>query len=191
MWRLHALGRLSFGAALSASFLFVLPMIRSSSRAMARLLACSLAVLAPAACASNPDPDLVPDQPVRIAAPMKPIKLGDCPEALRRAAADVDLTVDRLPSPRALVPAPLPVKSMPEAVRTAKYNAVKITVLVDTLGHPDMRTFAVVRTTHPWLASSVKSAVARWKFEPAQLAGCKVPRQFEWGATSGTRSARS
>jgi hypothetical protein len=93
--------------------------------------------------------------------------------------------VDRLPTPRALVPAPLPVKSMPEAVRSAKYNAVKITVLVDTLGRPDMRTFAVVKTTHPWLASSVKSAVARWKFQPAELAGCKVPRQFEWGATSG------
>jgi hypothetical protein len=150
------------------------------------LLLCAVATLA-SACASNPDPDLVPDQPVRIAAPMKPIRAGDCPEALRRAAADVDLPVDRLPAPRALVPAPLPVKSMPEAVRTARYNAVKITVMVDTLGRADMRTFAVVRTTHPWLASSVKSAVAKWKFEPAELAGCKVPRQFEWGATSGAR----
>jgi hypothetical protein len=161
-------------------------MIPSSSRAAARLFACAVAVLA-AGCASNPDPDLVPDQPVRIAAPMKPIKPGDCPEALRRASADVDLPVDRLPSPRALVPSPLPAKSMPPDVRTAKYNAVKITVIVDTLGRADMRTFAVVKTTHPWLASSVKSAVARWKFVPAELAGCKVPRQFEWGATSGAR----
>ena len=161
-------------------------MIPISSRATARLLACALAALS-AGCASNPDPDLVPDQPVRIAAPMKPIKPGDCPEALRRASADVDLPVDRLPSPRALVPAPLPGKAMPPEVRTAKYNAVKITVIVDTLGHADMRTFAVVKTTHPWLASSVKSAVAKWKFVPAELAGCKVPRQFEWGATSGAR----
>jgi outer membrane biosynthesis protein TonB len=74
---------------------------------------------------------------------------------------------------------------MPDEVRRAKYNAVKVTVLVDTLGRPDMRTFKVVKTTHPWLASSVKTAVAKWRFEPAQLAGCKVPRQFEWGATSG------
>ncbi len=155
------------------------------------LFACAVAALAVLACASNPDPDLVPDQPVRIAPLLTPIKLGDCPEALRRASAHPDLAVDRLPSPRALVPAPLPVKSMPEAVRAAKYNAVKITVLVDTLGRADMRTFTVVRTTHPWLASSVKSAVAKWKFEPAQLAGCRVPRQFEWGATSGTRGARS
>jgi hypothetical protein len=162
-------------------------MTRPSLRALARLLACPVAALAVTACSSNPGPDLVPDQPVRVAAPAAPIKLGDCPEALRRATAQADLPVDRLPSPRALVPAPLPVKSMPEAVRAAKYNAVKITVLVDTLGHADMRTFAVVRTTHPWLASSVKSAVAKWRFEPAQLAGCKVPRLFEWGATSGAR----
>jgi hypothetical protein len=160
-------------------------MTRPDSRLAARLLACSALVLAAGACASNPDPELVPDQPVRNAPPLSAVKQGDCPEALRRAAARVDLPVDRLPTPRALVPAPLPVKSMPEAVRTAKYNAVKITVLVDTLGRADMHTFAVVRSTHPWLASSVKSAVAKWKFEPAELAGCKVPRQFEWGAASG------
>lgn len=160
-------------------------MHRLSSRPQARLLACSLAALVLGACASNSDPDLVPDQPVRIAPPLAAVKRGDCPEALRRAAAHADLAVDRLPTPRALMPAPLPGKSMPEAVRAAMYNAVKITVLVDTLGRPDMRTFAVVRSTHPWLATSVKSAVAKWKFEPAELAGCKVPRQFEWGATSG------
>jgi len=160
-------------------------MTRPPARRLARLLACSLAALVLGACASNPDPDLVPDQPVRIAPPLAAVKQGDCPEALRRAAARVDLPVDRLPTPRALVPAPLPAKSMPEGVRTAKYNAVKITVLVDTLGRADMRTFTVVKSTNPWLASSVKSAVAKWKFEPAELAGCKVPRQFEWGAASG------
>lgn len=163
-------------------------MTRFSLRASARLLACALTSFAASACASNPDPDMVPDQPVRIATPTAPIKYGDCVEARRRAAEQANLPVDRLPAPRRLVPSPLPGKSMPEEVRTAKYNAVKITVLVDTLGRADMRTFEVVRTTHPWLASSVKSAVAKWKFEPAQLAGCKVPRVFEWGATSGTRS---
>jgi hypothetical protein len=155
------------------------------SRARARLALTSFGALALVACASNPDPDLVPDEPVRIAAPDIPVKPGDCPEALRRASEKVDVHVDRLPTPRSLVPAPLPVASMPDEVRRARYNAVKVTVLVDTLGRADMRTFKVVRATHPWLASSVKTAVAKWKFEPAQLAGCKVPRQFEWGATSG------
>lgn len=163
-------------------------MNRISSRPTARLLSCSLAALAAlvvTACASNGDPDLVPDAPVRVAPPLDPVKQGDCAEALRRAAARPDLAVDRLPTPRALVPPPLPGKTMPAEVRRAKYNAVKVTVLVDTLGRADMRTFTVVRSTHAWLASNVKSAVAKWRFEPAQLAGCKVPRQFEWGATSG------
>jgi hypothetical protein len=154
-------------------------------RAPARLALCALAALALVGCASNPDPDLVPDEPVRIAPPETPVTPGDCPEALRRANAKVDVHVDRLPTPRSLVPAPLPVGSMPDEVRRARYNAVKVTVLVDTLGRADMRTFKVVKATHPWLATSVKTAVAKWKFEPAQLAGCKVPRQFEWGATSG------
>ena len=162
-------------------------MLDRPMRAAARLFAYATAAVVVAACASNAGPELVPDQPVRIAAPTMPIRQGDCPEALRRAAADVDLTVDRLPSPRAYVPAPLPGKTMPAEVRTAKYNAVKITVIVDTLGRADMKTFAVVRSTHPWLAASVKSAVAKWKFTPAELAGCRVPRQFEWSATSGTR----
>ncbi len=161
-----------------------LPSLRLPARAPSR----ALALLLLSACSSAPDPDLVPDQPVRLAPTMTPVRRGDCVEARRRAGAQVDLAVDRLPSPRALVPSPLPVRSMPAAVRTAKYNAVKITVLVDTLGRPVMPTFAIVTSTHPWLGASVRSAVAKWKFEPAELAGCKVPRQFEWGATSGTRA---
>jgi hypothetical protein len=123
---------------------------------------------------------------VRSAPPLQPVAFGDCPEALRRAAEKPDAYVDRLPSPKALVPNPLPAKSMPAAVRKAKYIQVSIAVMVDTLGRPDMSTFTVLKSTHPWLGTSVKSAVAKWKFEPAQLAGCKVPRQFKWGATAGT-----
>ncbi|MDB4886132.1 MAG: hypothetical protein JWN79_1570 [Gemmatimonadetes bacterium] len=161
---------------------------------MPRLLPRALvsAALLVSACASNPEPELVPDQPVRVAPPVGAIKYGDCAEALRRAAEKPDLDVDRLPTPKAMVPAPIPVKSMPAAVRSAKYNEVRVTVLVDTLGRADMRTFAVVKATHPWLASSVKGAVAKWTFAPAELAGCKVPRTYKWGATAGTapRGAR-
>ena len=154
-------------------------------RAPSRLLALSLAALSLAACSSNPDPGMVPDQPVRIASGDAPIRRGDCVEARRRVAEKANAYVDRLPSPKRMVPSPLPGKTMPAAVRRAKYNAVKITVLVDTLGRADMKTFTVVQSTHPWLAQSVKSAVARWKFTPAELAGCRVARTFEWSATSG------
>ena len=156
-------------------------------RASTRLLALSLAALSLAACSSNPDPELRPDQPVRIASGDAPVRRGDCVEARRRVAEKPNAYVDRLPSPKRMVPSPLPVKTMPTAVRRAKYNSVKITVLVDTLGRADMKTFHVVTSTHPWLAESVRNAVAKWQFTPAELAGCRVARTFEWSATSGRK----
>ncbi|HEY2065446.1 MAG TPA: hypothetical protein VGG84_05765 [Gemmatimonadaceae bacterium] len=160
-------------------------MPRTFSRASARHTLCTLSILIVAGCSSNPDPELVPEQPARIASAEAPVKPGDCAEALRRSAAKADFYVDRLPSPKSMVPPPISTRSMPEAVRAVRYNAVKITVLVDTMGRADMKTFVVVKSTHPWLAQSVKSAVGKWSFEPAELAGCKVPRRFEWSATSG------
>ena len=156
------------------------------SRHLTRGLAAALLL---SACASNPNPELVPDEPVRVAPPAGAVKYGDCATALRRAAEKPDLDVDRLPTPRSMVPSPLPVKSMPAEVRAAKYNEVRVAVLVDTLGHAVMRTFSVVKTTHPWLASSVRTALAKWTFAPAELAGCKVPRTYKWGATAGTPPA--
>jgi hypothetical protein len=161
-------------------------MSRPFPRVQARLLCCSLVALF-TACA-HAGPELVPDEDVRIAPRESAVKFHDCPEALRRASLRPDLEVDRLPSPKKLVPSPLPVKSMPEEVRSARYNEVRVTVLIDTLGRPDMKTFTVVKSTHPWLASSVKSAVAKWSFQPAELAGCKVPRVFKWGATAGRKA---
>ena len=147
-----------------------------------------------AGCSRHPDPDpepeMVHETQVRVAPPVGAVKAGDCPEALRRALAKPDLEVDRLASPRASVPSAVSGKAMPTAVRRATYNEVRITVLVDTLGKADMRTFKVVKTTHPWLASSFKTAVAKWTFDPAQLAGCKVPRLWLGAITSGKPPAR-
>jgi hypothetical protein len=161
-------------------------MSRSHLRAPARLLALVLASASLAACSSNPEPELEPDAPVRIAPPDKPVAQGDCAEALRRAALKQDLYVDQLPTPKARESSAIPVKQMPEAVRRARWSEIKASVLIDTLGHADMKTFTVIKTTHPWLASSVKSAVAKWKFEPAQLAGCKVPRLYNYNVHAGT-----
>jgi hypothetical protein len=148
----------------------------------------ALSLVLTSACARNPDPDEEPEMketPVRAAPPAGAVKYGDCREAVRRAVAKPDLEVDRLATPHASVPSAVTGKSMPTAVKRAKYNEVRITVLVDTLGKPDMKTFTVVKTTHPWLASSFKTAVAKWTFEPAQLAGCKVPRLWLGAITSG------
>ncbi|CAN5907018.1 hypothetical protein BH11GEM2_BH11GEM2_26980 [soil metagenome] len=148
----------------------------------------ALSLVFTSACARNPEPDTEPEMtetPARVAPPAGAVKPGDCPEAVRRAVAKPDLEVDRLATPRANVASAVTGKSMPTAVKRAKYNEVRVTVLVDTLGKPDMKTFTVLKTTHPWLASSFKTAVARWTFEPAQLAGCKVPRVWLGAITSG------
>src|SRR5260221_7621111 len=139
------------------------------------------------ACAGNPElgPEVVPEAAVRSAAAEGAIAYGDCAEALRRAAVKPDLGVDRLATPHANVATALPVKAMPSAVRRAKYNEVRVSVMVDTLGKADMKTFTVVKATHPWLGESFRGAVAKWTFDPAMLAGCKVPRVWLGVLTSG------
>jgi len=159
-------------------------MSHPSTCSPARLLAVVVAG-AFIACSSNPEPELEPDAPVRAAPPIAPVAFGDCVEARRRAAADRELYVDRLPAPKAKESSALSYKSMPEEVRTAPYNEIRAAVLIDTLGHADMHTFTVAKSTNPWLTSSVKSAVARWTFVPAQLAGCKVARTYHYNLHSG------
>jgi hypothetical protein len=154
-----------------------------------KILALSVLV---AACASNPEPEPEPEVvavPVRMAPPDTGIRFGDCIEARRRAAEKPDLNVDRLAAPKVNVTTALNPRTMPSAVRRAKYNEVRVSVLVDTLGKADMKSFTVVKTTHPWLAESFKTAVARWTFDPAMLAGCKVPRTWLGVLTSGTAPA--
>lgn len=108
-----------------------------------------------------------------------------CAEWVARAKASPELEVDRVPSPLAYDPPPVP-RRMPPGVAGKDGRAeVRIKVLVDTTGRADMRTFQVVRSTHPSLTKSVRGAVAKWKFSPAVVSGCKVPRVFNWSATAG------
>jgi len=148
-----------------------------------------------AACAGNHDPETEPEMvaetPVRIAPPLGAVQPGDCPEAVRRAVAKPDIAVDRLATPKANMGTALTDKAMPAAVKRAKYNDVRVTVLIDTLGKPAMNTFTVVKTTHPWLATKFKSSIAKWTFDPAQLAGCKVPRLWLGVLTSGKQDDRT
>ena len=146
-----------------------------------------VSTLALFACAGNPDPepDLVPEIPVRVAPPLGAVAPGDCPEAVRRARAKPDLEVDRFATPRVNMATALLDRNMPAAVRRAKYNDVRISVVVDTLGKADMSTFQVIKTTHPWLATKFKSVIPKWTFDPAQLAGCKVPRIWLGTLTAG------
>jgi hypothetical protein len=118
----------------------------------------------------------------RVAAPEA---IVTCDEWARRAQADPELGVDRVPAPVAFDPAPIPRRLPKGVVAKAGRAEIRIRVLVDTLGAADMRTFTVVKSTHPTLTRSVRTAVAKWKFVPAEVGGCKVPRNYNWGAVAG------
>lgn len=111
-----------------------------------------------------------------------PIARGDCREAVRRATANPNIDVDKVAAPLAMTPPPIDTRRMPRGVadRNGWYK-VKFNVVVDTAGKADMKTFAVDTTSHPWLVTSVKTAVARWKFAPAEVAGCRIPRAYSLG----------
>ena len=116
------------------------------------------------------------------------VAFGDCAEALRRAVAKPDLDVDSVPRPVSQRPSAF--ANMPDSVKRhldVKGSSIKVDVIVDTLGRPDMKTFKVVTSTHPWLAQNIRAAMPTWRFRAARLAGCKVPRVYHFSATSRPR----
>jgi hypothetical protein len=152
---------------------------------MRRSLSAILALAVVGACArKSPEPLAEPEVVnARMADNLEaPIARGDCKEAVRRALARPNLDVEKVPAPLAMTPPPIDTKRMPKGVADKNgYYQVRFEVLVDTLGKADMKTFAVVESSHAWLGTSVKTAVAKWKFAPAEVAGCKVPRNYTLG----------
>jgi hypothetical protein len=64
---------------------------------------------------------------------------------------------------------------------------VKVDVIVDTLGRAVMSTFQVVSVSNPWFANNVKSVIGKWRFTPAEVAGCRVPRVYHFMASAPAR----
>ena len=141
-------------------------------------LSALLTLLALAACASSA-PDAAP--------PPAPLAVTDgCSAIVAQFLA--------LPDSTPVTKVAEPIKMEPRALRPPYPRnlfgkngkaSVEVTVFVDTLGKPDMKTFTVIETTHPWLATNLKNAIAKWKFKPAEVNGCKVPRTYKFGATVG------
>jgi hypothetical protein len=151
-------------------------------------------ILLATACGRAPETNVTPEVTpetvtgVRIAPSEQPVAAGDCAEALRRAAAKPGLAVDRIPSP--IVAKPAALQKVPRtALRKDGSADVKVDVLIDTLGRADMKTFTVVTASNPWLVTNVKSVIAKWKFAPAELAGCRVPRVYHFMASAPARGA--
>ena len=141
-----------------------------------------LAAVSLAACSKKPETQPEPETvSARINDRLEaPIARGDCREATRRALANPNLEVEKVATPLAMTPPP--VGKMPRGVadRNGWFN-VKFHVIVDTTGRANMKTFTIDTTSHPWFATSVKGAVAKWKFAPAEIAGCKIPRTYSLG----------
>jgi hypothetical protein len=119
---------------------------------------------------------------------MRTISTGPahCAEVRERARANPSLDVEKLPTPvkqpRRLLAGPFP----PGVIGANGYADVHVTVVVDTLGKPVMKTFKVKKASHPWLGQDVKKTLSRWTFTPAELEGCKVARVYKVDATSGS-----
>lgn len=161
-----------------------------------RIVLPALALTAALAACSKSTPETQPEPEMvgaRIATNIEaPIARGDCQEAMRRAAANPMLDVEKVAAPIAMAPPLVDTRKMPKSVpdRNGWYT-VKFRVLVDTAGKADMKTFAIDTASHAWLGSSARTAVAKWKFRPAEVAGCKVPRMFSLGLTPRGKSPAS
>lgn len=113
-----------------------------------------------------------------------------CVLARQDAALDPRLDVERVAAPVAMVP-PLIRSPVPRsALRRDGSSAISVEVLVDTLGRPDMTTFAVLESSNVWFTTGAKAAIAKWTFEPAIRNGCKVARYYRIGVSSAPRKTR-
>lgn len=122
--------------------------------------------------------------PAPAPAPAAPVSLADgCSGIRAEYFADSTRQVDRLPSPilvrGKLVPEPIP-RPYPRGVIGRNGAEFVVEVMVDTSGKADMRTFRVIKSTHPYLARSLRNAFSKWRFEPALRRGCLVPRTFHY-----------
>jgi len=146
-----------------------------------------LVAAAVAACAKKTEP-AVNARPMT-AAEMAATRVqpGDCVEARRRAAAQTDLEVDRLP---VLLSGPRPFTPTPTSV-TADIEkngmSFKANVLIDTLGRARVPTLQVIETSNEWFPRNLKALLPRMKFSPAMLAGCKVERVYVFQASAKAR----
>jgi hypothetical protein len=106
------------------------------------------------------------------------------------AAKTPSLEVDRAPDVVKYEPRPLqpPRGGYPRnVIRRDGTTKVKVSVVVDTTGKPDMSTFTVVETTHQWLSDNLKTTIPKWTFTPAYKNGCRVAGLWVFTATPGKR----
>lgn len=149
-----------------------------------RSLAAALLLAGSLACATSPRPSTGTN--AQLLAP----PADACQLAREDAAVDPRLEVDKVPAPTAMTPAPIRRPVPRAALRRDGSSVIRVEVLVDTLGAPDMSTFTVIESSNAWFATGAKNAIAKWRFTPAERDGCKVARFYQFSASSAPRNSR-
>ena len=152
-------------------------------RTLGTVAALSIATLGVACASANKRPAASNAQ--LLAPPADP-----CVLAREDARLDPRLDVERVPAPVKMDPAPIRRPVPRTALSRNGSSVIKVEVLVDTLGKPDMTTFAVLESSNVWFTTGAKAAIAKWTFEPAYRNGCKVARFYQFAASSAPRARR-
>ena len=148
--------------------------------ALTPLVAIALVAVVSACATGTREPET---RNAQVLAPPK----DSCELAREDAALDPRLEVERVPTPIRMVPPPIRTPVPRTALRRDGSSSLKVEVLVDTLGKPDMSTFRMIESTSAWLTTGARRAIAQWTFEPALRNGCKVPRYYQFSASSPPR----
>jgi outer membrane biosynthesis protein TonB len=117
-------------------------------------------------------------------------EIDKCVLAREDAAIDPRLDVEKVPAPVAMKPAPIRRPVPRTALRRDGSSVIRVEVLVDTLGAPDMATFKVLESSNAWFVTGARNAIAKWTFTPAERDGCKVARYYLFSASSPARGSR-
>ena len=120
---------------------------------------------------------------------LAPVK-DSCVLAREDAALDPRLEVERVPTPLKMEPRPIRQPVPRNVLRRDGSSVIRVEVMVDTLGKPDMATFNVLESSNAWFTTGAKAAIAKWTFEPALRNGCKVARYYLFSASSPARASR-
>lgn len=116
--------------------------------------------------------------------------IDKCVLARDEAALDPRLDVEKVPAPVEMKPAPIRRPVPRTALRRDGSSVIRVEVMVDTLGKPDMTTFKVIESSNAWFTTGARNAIAKWTFAPAERDGCKVARFYQFSASSPPRGSR-
>lgn len=147
-------------------------------RALRAALLCLAAAALAAACASGGA-----TRNAQLIAPPR----DSCITAREDAAIDPRLEVERVPVPLRMEPRPIRQPVPRNVLNRDGSSVIRIEVLVDTLGKPDMSTFTVLEASNAWFTNGVRAAISKWNFDPALRNGCRVTRYYQFSASSPPR----